>query len=156
MGRALASFLLASYLCLPRAVTGCTAITGKESFIALLDYSTQEATGPRRLLVMNQQVTYPALSGLMLVGKAAQPLVLEALTGVDSSDESRKNAAIVIFLLNRNDVIEGARRIAAAYWNVADQATAKKVLDAAIHATRSCGPELQALCQAEIFKRPVP
>jgi len=123
--------LLASYLCLPYAATGCTAITGKESkadllrylqrnrsqmeadcvwkavvaadlgkgdldfaraFIALLDYSTQEATGSRRLVITNQQVTYPALSGLMLVGKAAQPLVLAALTKADSSDEARKNA----------------------------------------------------------------
>lgn len=91
----------------------------------------------------------------MAVGRLAQPLVLGALTNAESNEEVRKNAALMVLLLNRDSVIEGARQLAAAYWGVTDQGTAKKVLDAVIDATRACGPQNQPLCQAEIFKRPM-
>ncbi|MFN7937744.1 MAG: hypothetical protein U0R19_30730 [Bryobacteraceae bacterium] len=122
------------------------------AFVALLDYPGIE--NPQRRVIVSPQREYPALGGLMLVGKSAQPLVLAALTDAESTDDARKYAALVVFLLNRNSVLEGARELGAAYWGVTDQAIAKKVLDAVILATRACGPEQQPICQAEIFKRP--
>lgn len=124
------------------------------AFIALLDYSGIEPLSRQRPVIVHPQTPYPAVSGLMVVGRLAQPLVLEALTHSESNEDVRKNAALVVFLLNRNSVIEGARQLATAYWGLTDQATAKKVLDAVIYATRACGPETQPFCQAEIFKRP--
>lgn len=126
------------------------------AFVRLLDYTGLETAIAQRPLVTNRQLLYPAMGGLMIVGKSAEPLLLEALTEPEISDVARKNAAIMVFLLNRHSIMTGAKHLASAYWSVTDQGVAKRVLDAVIEATKACGTELRVACQAEIFRKPAP